>query len=338
MEDFKKINGKEVRAIEVNDGDSNDTKFLGRLFWYTIGETLAPIDEYSEFVKINNITRELVPNAPKPKNAWRRATKDMEHAEELDDDTTVEFMTRRLNKDVRHFVREVKNTKKGRLEYEELIKWTYVKAEKGRSEYVSWNPLVDDESRIKDIAKYHRKMGDIKERYEKSFTEHEIRRAIRDILEQSRQISLKSSGGVYFIPEQYAEKLTDIKSVLTHINKWGQSSFRSELWQVPVISNNEQRDMIEQGIREETVSYADSKMKEIKELLENGEEITQKRYTTLITELKKVEERKNEYAEIIGRNLETCDEQLDIMKLQIRKLADNVKETGKTKSLNDFTE
>ena len=335
MEDFKKINGKEVRAMD--GGDSNDTKFLGRLFWYTIGETLAPIDEYSEFVKSNHITHALIPKIPTPKNAWRRATKDMEHAEQVDDDTIVEFMTRRLNKDVRHFVREVKNTTKGRLEYEELIKWTYVKAEKGRGEYVSWNTLVDDKTRIKDIAKYHRKMGEIKERYEKSFTEHEIRRVIQGILEQSQQISLKSSGGVYFIPEQHVGKLTDIKSVLTHINKWGQSSFASELWQIPVISNAEQRDMIEQGIREETVSYADSKMKEIKELLESGEEITQKRYTTLITELKKVEERKNVYAEIIGRNLETCDEQLDIMKLQIRKLADNVKETGKTKSLNDFT-
>jgi len=333
MSEFKKIHGKEVEATSSENGEHD---FLGRLFWYTVGETLVPIDELTDFVIDNDITKELLPSEPKSKNAWRRATKELEkeYEDEIDeeDDNKISYLTRREDKDTRHFVKETYYPNKDKPEYEVLIEWIY----DNENDYVSWKPMVDDDTRFREIAGIHSEMSKRKEIYENSFTEICIRRNIKKLLDVRGKISLKSSGGVYFIPEEHHELLKDIKKVLAKINEYGKSSFRSELWQVPVVSNSEQRNMIEHGIRKETVSFANQKMKEIKDILKNNKEITMKRYQTLIKELKKVEKRKEDYSEIIGRNLETCDEQVNIMKQQIRKLADNVK--GNSQSLDNFTE
>ncbi len=337
-EDFEKIHGQEARAVS----EADDADFLGRLFWYTVAETMAPADEYEQFVRNNDITEDLIPNRIKKKNAWRRATKDMEKKETIEredeDDLIVEYMTRKLDKDTRHLVKEVRLPDEGRLDYEELIEWTY----DTENDYVSWKPLVDeDDKRFKDVAELHAEMSERMKVYQESFTDREIRRMARNTLERRNKISLKSSGGVYFVPEEQAEFLRNFKKLLEQISEWGTSNYNSELWQVPVISNSEQRDMIEQGIREETISFANKKIRKIKEILEENEEITQGKYNRLFKEVKKVQQRKQKYADIIDRNLEVCDDQLDVLKGQIDKLADNVKQDDdelKSASLNDFKE
>lgn len=354
-----KMGGKEMRGLENED---EDVDFLGRLFWYTIGETLAPQEELRDFVYDEGIVDDLVPQTPSKKVAWRRATRDMERkiiisgeeeetpehltqfveeSEELEMDEVkhdeeteyiAEYMVRKLDKDTKHLVREVRRPDEGRLDYTELIEWQYVNDD----DHVAWKPLNPEESH-RDLAKMHKEMSERMQTYEESASEYEIRKRVNFLLSKQSRITLKSAGGVYFIPEENHEVIEDVKKLLDKINEWSTTSgFMSELWQVPVISNENQKDLIENGIREETVKFADKRMKEIKEILENNEEITQKKYNNLIDELKDIEERKQEYEDIIDRNLETCEEQVNIMKQQVRKLADNVK--GESVQLSEFEE
>ncbi len=356
----RSIAGQEVKAIE---GDTEDVDFLGRLFWYTIGESLAPINKITDFVAKEKLDKELLPNPPKQKVAWRRAMRDMERkltikAEEeieapeylvnfiersdkiklsdLEDEEmdryVAEYMVRKLDKDTFHLVREIRRPDEDRLDYTELIEWQYVNDQ----DRVAWKPLTTKDQH-RNMGKMHKEMMEKKQKYEESANEYDIRKRVNEFLDGEQIITLKSSGGVYFIPEKNQEIIQEVKKLLDQINEWSTGGFRSELWQVPVISTEEQKDLIENGVKQETVKFADKKMKEIKQILQNDEEISKKKYHNLIEELKDVKERKQEYEEIIGRNLDTCEEQVNIMKKQIRKLSDNVKDAEPT-TLNDFEE
>ncbi len=325
------LGGEQLKAV----AEESDSEILGRLFWTSVGGLLINEDTLSRYYRNLDIPMEYFPSEIKNKSAWKRATKEMETKETETmivngDEMAVvtEYMMRKMDRNERHLVKEVRREDKGRLEYKEIVSFEF----DNEADTPRWKTLDVDYKVAKEKAEeFQSKYKKLKNHY----TDKQIRYQLRKTFNDLNKILMRSTGGVYFVTEKHADLLIKFRKLLKKLNEHhGTTNFSSALYQVPVISTEDQKDMISEKLTEDTVEKASNLMEEIQDIIESDDDITAKRYQRIVEDIHDLEHRKKEYEDTLSMKLKTCEQQEKILKRKLNDLIPKVK--GTTKSLDDF--
>lgn len=313
------IKGEKVAAITSKEGE-----FYGRLFWFSIGHCEVPIDDMVRLYQKYNLDEKLLPPEPREKDVFKVATKLMESVDEdviNGEPVSIIYMVRAVGALRRALVREVhlKEGDKGRLEYDIVGYWEY------NEEIVR---ILENE-RFKDLFTAKTKELENKFNYLLSiYTDKQIRDKLRNIIYAMPTISLRESGGVYFIPEnkENIQILEGLANVLEEINKkYTSTDYTTELVYIPVVTTEPNKKMIIRKYEIDAKEKLEKLFSEIQEILDSDKEIPSGKFTALLKEITKIKETKKVYESLLENDLEIVEEQIQILNTKIDALASKVK-------------
>jgi len=313
-------NGQRLEAVK-DDGSSPD--YYGRLFWYTFSKMTVPQDELRELYKKLGIPEKHIPRKISAKGAWKRAITNVAKREsnkpvkdEDENGVTLQYEVRRFTPSIRVIEKTWLNSNNEQIDHEELVRLSY-----GGPDTIVWTPLESDADTAKEFY------VKVKEEYKllkNNYTNNKIRNWIRKSINRLDPIQLRESGGVYFVPERHSELMEKFCKLSKILDK-KYSTGTTELVQIPVIKAPQEKEMIKERVRIDTVERASKKISMAKQILSENKNITPSQYQKFVEELKSLRQRKDEYSELLNTPLDICDEQIKILKQQMSDLASVVK-------------
>jgi len=298
-------------TVAKEEGDN----LLGHLVWYTISECLIDRTTLRGYLSKVGLNEGFMPPEIRLPDAFRRATKSAEENRVPSANSKVfyNFLVREVtsNKEIveRALVIETVDSENKRLEYESnAVRFTLDKkvgTVAFRKNQAGISAKVDQVLVDYDIFKSHH-------------DSRAIRSMIYNILSSLAPVSVRPSGGIYFIPIQHEEtlrKLVDFISLLVG---------ESEGWMIPVIDRNDMRDMVKEKLSDQLKTTISSLKKSI--TIENA---SVGKINNSIDEAKQIIQNFGSYQETLGSELEDMYELTNLIKLQVRKLADKLTATEK---------
>lgn len=319
------VNGHKIEGIEGGNTD----EYYGRVMWYKFTEFVIEEDILLNLYRKLDVPEDIFPNEIRDKGAWKRACSRLQNKKrqrfEKDDEVherKITYERKRPNPNTRIIVKIIRRSDEDDIEFKKLVRFKYE-----GEENISYEALDASEEVAKE---WYDEMYQQYEIYRSHYTKDQIRDAFRDTLKTLNPVTITSRGSVYFIPEQYADVIEKFSRAIKILREdfldIADDSSALEVGQLPVIKQPEQRDIIKRKIKSETVEDASKIMTKARNIIENDENIDSSTYTRFVDKMKELNQRRKEYEEILDASLNTCDEQMNILKNQLNKLAQNVKD------------
>jgi len=313
------IKGEDIAAIT-----SENAEYFGRMFWFTIGKCEIPITKMEELYKKYNLDERYLPPRPREKDVFKIATKLMESEEDIDETTRYEYLVRSSSALRKYLVREIHRMedgkKKGNLEYKIVGYWDY-----------------DDEmgilatleaSELKDI--FDEKTKELRDKFNhlmEVYTDKQIRDELRRVIYAMPTISLRQSGGVYFVPEnpRHISILEGFANILDEINSnYSKTIYTTELVYIPVITTEPNRKMLIKKYEVDAKEKLEKIFKSIKSLIDSDTTISVNTFQQYMNEIRNIRETKQKYEELLKTDMDTVEMQIEILNEHIEKLASKV--------------
>jgi|GEM_PF-1210842 len=230
---------EQVRIAKTDQGKP----LVGWLVWWTVPERLSvPYAELEKLAEDTGYPKTYLPRRPADKNLWRKATqlgtrgveveppqaKVDEVKRQYDVAPQVRVFTRIVSEKeptlIRHLVRQV-TIPTARRKKKQLALDSVAVLEWDREEGTRVRKYKDTKGflRPEDLDRI---LADIESRYEHLQTHADaqlVREALRRRLRALYQVILRSSGGVYFIPEGAdpdGEKVAALRAFITGLKPW----------------------------------------------------------------------------------------------------------------------
>lgn len=244
-----------------------DTERLGALVWYTVKNASMPTrTEIQTALVLSGLPDSLTPKSISPSDALRRAIKDLGTLPE--EKTGQEQVVRLLIREVPpadkehlayHLVRETGDASREHLSYEEIGSVELDKRTGSLSvSPVSGAVLSQHEMSVLDqvLARYQ---------FDRDHYDSEMVRYIaRMALKSSDPISVRPSGGVYFIGRDH---LPRVKQVERFLEQFAQGT---KLYSVPVVDDADMRSMVSDSVEEQVNTEAVRVVTELRSLIDKG--------------------------------------------------------------------
>lgn len=285
---------KNLAAVE--GGKEQD--FLGYLCWYTIFELKISRTELEDKFIDAKVPLNYMPNHIAPVDAFRRATAKLEENRLPSQDKFVNYLVREVlcdrNSIVRQLIKETVDSKNVRLKYEKVGEIIYNRNSENLRTIDCSNGEIKDK-----LAKAEILYQEFLNNYDSQF----IRRMVRTILGNMNPTAVRPSGGVYFVPGKYKEELFALKRLVKLLG--------CEFFTMPVIDQENSRDMLYQKLREQ-IRCEVTKMADVLKGNASKAEITK-----IIDNSKKMFEQIKEYEELLDKNLSDLKSDVEVLKAQI---------------------
>jgi len=220
-------------------------KFLGVLCWQSIGDQSIPAADLTRITEAT-IGKDYVPSPINASDAFRRATTLVEQKGiGMGNGRKINMLVRDVSpkgepRIVRQFVRELVDSNNERLEY---VPFAQVECENGQWKCTPLiSVLAEEEQRMTVQAELA---------YQHELTHHNSR-IIRDqaarVLGHARAISVRPSGGVYFVPRSHVADIENLKQFFLELHPYHTNGTRARAWTVPVINTEEQRALVQESL------------------------------------------------------------------------------------------
>lgn len=244
-----------------------DTDRLGALVWYTVKQaSTATRAEIQMALVMSGLPDSLTPKAISPSDALRRAIKDLGALPEqtASQDQVIRLLIREVPPADRdhlayHLVRETGDASHEHLRYEEIGSIDLDKRTSSLSvSPVSGTSLSQHEQSVLDqvMTQYQ---------FDRDHYDSEMVRYIaRMALKSSDPISVRPSGGVYFIARDY---LGRVKQVGVFLDQFASGT---RLYSVPVVDDADMRSMVSDSVEEQVNAEAVRVVTELRTLIERG--------------------------------------------------------------------
>lgn len=298
-----------------------DEALLGQLVWYTISST----DISYDFALKELQARGLPTSALKPirrVDAYRLATKELEHSFPIHDQVKLNVMVRSVTQDAsaveRHVVCERVNSKKGerqRLAYDPSARLVYHRGTKGedgklqgdRVEVIRHRPpLLEQALTAEQLQWMDDALDGLPDRFRHLSThlgDHKVRNFVRETLKGFLAIPVRESGGVYFVAQKKADSL---KSLADWVEAMG-SRFHS----TPLLDLVNQRAMLAQAFEDEAVKEIEQLAKEIDKILDDpNRRVEEETFDSYALQTAQLTKKANEYADLLGIRSEIAHERI----------------------------
>ncbi len=298
--------------------------FLGRILWFTISDMRVNFEELQQAFCNAGIDERYLPKPISPRDAFRRATKVAEAKRiKLDNEQYLNLLVREVkmadDEIVRQLVREVVDSKNVRLEY---LPVANMKLQNDKDlitdPIIAKNYLNNEESLA--LLKVENEFEHTKENY----NGRHVRELVQNILSGCDPVAVRPSGGVYFIPEKYADTAQALSEMVRELSKYSIDAERSRLWTIPVIDAEEHRVMVAESLEDQVKANSNSLIGEMTKILKDGRNITQRTAENYITRVKDLKSTIAKYEDMLNTEILNIQSTMDIALQQARKLLENV--------------
>lgn len=325
--DKVKVAGNEIQALP--EGTSPDVDYYGRLTWFTLRATKVPHQELDDEFGRLGIDPSLKPSKMGLKPAFKSAAKMQENKVKTAEGDHVEiFMVRQVGPDVRKLIRETQNVAGKKLTYHEVGEWEFDENAVTSSGFVISDfrvPMTDpDRENLKELweqkdAQMRRDMADNLVNYR----ENSIRQALTDALGRYRAVSVRRTGGVYFVPETQANELQKWSDLFGFLNQHNTGYGRSGVTAVEVIKNTKNQTMLQQNIDEDAETQLTDLLNNAGVIFKEKKTITPKTYGSLAKKMSTIRDSLDESEKMLKVKMITSNvkmEQLEALMSVMHKL------------------
>lgn len=299
--------------------------FIGQILWFTVSELSATREQLEKYLTIAGLEEKYLPKPISPRDAFRKATTQME-AKKLDlleDKKYLNILIREVKTTddilIRQMVREVVDGQNVCLEYTPVAN-LILEGEDYRQELLidSYRLTGIEEDTLKNsITEY--------EKAKKYYNGRNIREIVQNILSDCSPVALRPSGGVYFSPQEYYEK---IKSLSTFLKEIAQNNFneRTKLYHIPVIDTEEQREIVLDSLEEQVKKESLSLIADIDKIIKNGKSVTQKTVLSFTEKAKDLNSLIDEYEELLETKAIHARTAVELVRKQMEALIERLEE------------
>lgn len=327
-----------------------DEYFLGQIVSFTICEQDIELDAARALLTQHNLRTDTMRKRLRPIDAFKKAANEI--AVKFDRDTMGEqhsLLVRPVGQDAaeshRHVVFERAIFKAGqrrRVEHETIWKLMYDRGKRQKDGSILDDSIYAEQQATiggvtltltaEEQAWVDSHIGPdgsaLKERFEHWRTHldgHAMRTFVREyIVDLLGGISIKgNSGGQYFVQQKHAEELRDLMAFVKEVG--------SKMHTIPLLDIVEQRDMLAEAFIDETMDEIRAEMVELNRILDNpSRTITEATYDEKVHKAVTLIAKHGEYSQLLDRNLDRADTELQFYQAQALSLFNRVK---KPKSL-----
>ncbi len=304
-------------AVEQMHGVS--VEWLGHLLWYTVADCRITRDELEALFAQAGLPAEYLPNPINARDAFRRATKAAEvKREQLADGKWRNLLVREVASSprtvIRHLVSEVVDSSNKRLDYREVVRFTLDETRPDiEVQYLSYPDEKEKAAVSEALREYSQACV--------SYDGRNVREVVWRILADCAPVSVRTSGGVYFVPRKFERTVEALKVLVKGLRPYVVSKNTSSLWSVPVVNAEEQRQMVEESLDEQVKVESERIIKEMTELLQDKEKkITKGVASEFVERTKRLARLVREYEESLSMEISAAQASLETATAQARKL------------------
>lgn len=301
----------------------NDDLWLGHLCWYEVTKVAEiTLKEWMASVYGTPVS-DIVPKAPRAVDTFKKAIQSTADRRNVrvalngSDTYTYKFLPRGSGQDAEHVYRSIVveelDENQHRLVYEPVVKFTYDRASEKILE-----PEIDREvlegfpeevqhliaDKVEQVFRFYREQQEVLGRIK-------VRELIRsELQDKQRGIPAKESGGIYFVFNDNLGRLDALGDV---VNGFAGCSFHS----LPVVDDENQREMVRDAYENETSGEADILMKDIHDLLAGKKGgVTMKKAQELHARFSEQTKRLKTFQEHLDVGLDRTSARIDILQQQ----------------------
>lgn len=317
------------RFVAVQQAKGVEIEYLGNLVWSTITDCSITFEQMKAAMEAAGIDPKYLPRTINPRDAFRRAIKTSEvRNEPLDDPTKVKpeemrylnILPRqvRMDKDALVFqlVREVVDSKNQRLEYTPIVE--YVLGADNALKVASMTTL-DGPTWKRALA-----LEDEYQRCQDHYDGIRVRGIVTAIIEECRPVSVRPSGGVYFVPQAFDDRIEALREFVSRIAEYGTTTRRSTVRTIPVVDASEQRDMITESLEEQVEGGSQALIEEMTALLKSGKRITTTVAQKFIERVRGLGDLTKTYEEMLTVQSSKAASAIEVARLQAQALLEKV--------------
>lgn len=253
---------------------------LGNLVWYTISDVDINYENARQELSSRGLDTSML-KPIRPVDAYRLATKELEHSFPLRDGVKLNIMVRSVGHDpdtaYRQVVCERVSTKPGerrRLIYDPSAEVIYHRGRRDKDNQVVGDsievihrmpPTLEKDMSPEQQAWLKEQLETLPGRFRHLKTHlgsHKVRNFVRGYLGSLGAIAVRESGGVYFVGQSRKDELSKLGDWIHSIH----SSFHS----TPLLDLVNQREMLARAFEEEAIKEVEQLTKQIDEILEDS--------------------------------------------------------------------
>jgi hypothetical protein len=303
----------EKKGVEVSLAPVEEGQQLGVLFWATIRELRVDPTALQHILNYT-IGKEYMPTPLTPRDAFRRATDKLaKKGIELADGTTLNLLVRSIRNSgehlVRHLVREIVDANNRRLEYTAIIEFTIDHGGMPANRRICPSLKPAEVPSLTEFAGYfHQETSGYSARF--------IRLVIQDFLKSVQALTVRPSGGVYFIPAFHWTQVEALKRFILDLAQY-QESGPSRAFTVPIVSDAEQREMVEISLQDQVEKASQEMMREAKTIIttatKKGKSIGTERFKTFVRHSREMADLANTYRAFLGLEQDKLEGTLEVV-------------------------
>jgi len=298
-----------------------EVTYLGCLLWFTIPDMRMTREQLQETFAQSGIDETYLPRPICPRDAFRRASANAElKGWELGNGIRLNLLMREVKADknviIRQLVREVVDANNVRLEYRPVAQLEL------SDEKISVKQLDSLKMQVEANA-----IEKIKRDYEIEKTHYNgrtVRDIIMSILRGCSPVAVRPSGGVYFVPQQYEDTAKALRELVRALAQYSTTGRSAQLWTVPVIDAEEQREMLHTNLEEQVTNEVKGLLEEMTKIIKAGQKITKGKSQKYIERVRDLTRLVKEYEEMLETQAVTARANLEVVQAQAMALLEKV--------------
>jgi len=320
--------GKRDLIISSNPEDT----IIGRIFFWSVSHFEIPENKLKELcnkagLKFNDIFYDIdrinvYKNLTNLTNCPYRNR--LEHFERRDDGFYRYFVSvtspegKRRSGTLRWLVEEFKEHAEDKPIFKTLGKWDYNEGEiQSDCLYKKGTPECNM------FGEMTKKLKMLMGKYQHIYIDVHFRVGLRRIIETCNAIPLRSSGGVYYTPEEFRQTVESMGDLMSRVAEFTQTT-NTTLYTIPVVNGSQERDMLYFQFEQHVKAKSEKLLAKVEEKLASGNNVRSDFFSNVLAEAKALAKLRDQYRENLMVEFDVADFNIDALEGKLTRLFDFV--------------
>jgi len=286
--------------------------FLGGVVWYSVRKQVIPHEDFEALCDKEGVPEAYRPTRTRPSDAFKSAVRVLESRDYIVDyETTYDAVGKRTtDSSVMLVVSRVHDTIADALPVRMKVRYT------AQGTYLTFDGGTP-EMQAQVEAAY--------ELYRNSYRDEDIRKMVSDAIHGAFAVSLKQSGGVYFILQQYLPGIEAVARVVDQLPG-------CEMVSLPVIDREPERKTLIKQYEKATLERLGQMMVMVKEVVDKGERIVPSTFKRFYDEAQYLLAQRAKYEDFLNIAMGKVEVEMQALDAYLGKLSSLIEEDKPAKA------